>query len=463
MIILKKTACILLVLAAFLSISVGYAALTDNMFIYGDAEVAGKPFVGVYIYSIELVRESGANEVSHTFFKPTNFSNVAHPAWEGGSLTYKITLHNNSEITYWYIGEEHLSGIESNDLIGVEGGITITTKDHYGDTGATFDNDDWIPPETYRDVYLTITYGENAQIYPSIIINLLFGVKMDSVQDQFLYALNNHGFNSYEYITEYFDEKYEQTGETVIANVGEEKEFFDTLFGENLTVNVDGVDVPVTVMISRDNMDGRVTGDSYAGGGAPTGCEYTVYITIDPLDSPTGEALVYAVSYSRGGVGGDGELWYQLGQLYEGTADIIDYDTVTPGMQGAFNIESWEATPNRYVAADGITYLVGQEQGDQYDKLKTLKEIMSTNDQDIFNDIDNTRILKKVYDIVYNGENSSKPGYMALREVFIEAEPFYAVYNGGQEVKVRRNCTRAEILPYLEHIQKALDYYNEVN
>ena len=444
---------------------IGYAALSDNLFIYGDADVQGKPFEGVYISDASIYSANGVQNVSFEYYKPTNFSATERPSGNGRSITYKITVHNNTEVTYWYIKQDYLSDFESNGLIGAANGITVITKDHPNDTSSTFNSEDWIPPNTYRDFYVTYTFGSNAQAYPSTFINFLFGVRMDAVHDKFLAALNDNAKGgAYDKISEFFDEKYAETGETVIANIGDEKALFDELFGNNLTVTIDGVELPVTVMVRRENVDGRTTGDSYSGtSGAPTGCEYTVYITVDALNSPTGKAMVYAVSYSTGGVAGSSDTWHQLGQLYEGKADIIDYDPSTDGMQGAFNVYSWEATPNRYEAADGISYLVGQEQGDQYDKLKTLEQIMSTNDQDIFNDIDNTRILKNVYDIVNNSANTGKNGYLGLREAFLNAAPFYNVMNGGQEVKVKRQGTRAEILPYLEKIQTALDYYNEVN
>ena len=82
---------------------------------------------------------------------------------------------------------------------------------------------------------------------------------------------------------------------------------------------------------------------------------------------------------------------------------------------------------------------------------------------DIFNDIDNSKILKTVYDIINNSANSNKDGLLGLREAFLSAAPFYNVYNGGQEIKVKRNCTRAEIIPYILKIKTALDYYNQVN
>lgn len=454
---------LILLLFSTIGIVIGYSALTDNLFLYGEAELEGKPFEGVYISEVSILSSSGASNVSYDFYKPTILSQNVRATSSGGSITYKVTFHNNSNVTYWYISQEYDTAIESNGKIGVNGGITVTTKDHQNDTKSTFDSSDWIPPNTYRDVYITYTFGANAQSYQTTIINYLFGVKMDSVHDKFLTVLNDTVNGGYQTLTDAFDEKYRETGELVIANVGEEKEIFDKLFGSNLTITVDGQEVPVTVMVQRENVDNRDTGDDYGVSGGPKGCEYTVYITVDPLNSPTGKAIVYAVSYSNGGTAGNGNVWYQLGQLYEGEANRIDYDTTTSGTQGAVDISTWVATPNKYQVANGITYLVGQQQGDQYDKLKTIKEIMSTNDQDIFNDIDNSKILKTVYDIINNSQNTNKAGYSALREAFYNASPFFNIYNNGQEIKVNRKGTRAEIIPYFEAIQVALDYYNQVN
>ena len=462
---IRRTGSILLILLLFMSvfIGVGYAALTENLFISGEGTITAKPYEGVYISNVSLHLDRGAVNVSSEYYKPTNFLQTARASMSGGSVTYKVTFHNNSNVTYWYIRPDFLSEYESNGLIGASSGITILTKDHPDDTYSSFNSSDWIPPNTYRDVYVTYTYGSGAQGYQVTLVNYLFGVKMDSVHDKFLTALNDSGSGgAYEMITRAFDEKYRETGERVLANIGDEADLFNQLFGSNLTISVDGQNVPVTVIVRRENVDSRSTGDSYSTGGG-SGCEYTVYITVDALSSPTGKAITYAVSYSKGGTADALGAWYQLGELYEGTANRIDYDSSTPGVQGAVDVYSWIASPKRYEVANGITYLVGQEQGDQYDKLKTLEQLMSTNDQDIFNDIDNTRVLKNAYDIVHNSANYSKPGYSVLREAFYAAQPFYNVYNNGQEVKVKRQGTRAEIVPYIEAIQKAMDYFNEVN
>ena len=88
---------------------------------------------------------------------------------------------------------------------------------------------------------------------------------------------------------------------------------------------------------------------------------------------------------------------------------------------------------------------------------------MSANDQNFYNDIDNSQLLRKVYAIVYNNANTSKPGYEGLRTAFEQAAPFYTVHNNGQEVKIKRVATRAELIPYIIAVQTAYSYYNEVN
>ena len=426
-------------------------------------EIQFAPKETLQITKAELFSASNARNVGVNFTHPTYLATTVNADRSGGSVTYKITVWNNTSVTYWYLGPSWDKSYESNNLIGTTNGISITTKDNSDDKARTFDEADWVPPHTERDFYVTYTFGSNALgAYMTTLLSFDFGIHMDAVYDEFSELLNDkisqYGYN---YIAEVFNDKYAETGQTIIANVGAEKEIFDNLFGGDLTINVDGVDVPVTIVIQRANVDKRNTGDDYAGSGAPTGCEYTIYITTDALTSATGEAVVYAVSYSNGGVGvGGGDTWYQLGELYEGTARKMKYDS-----EGniIFDITDWEATAKEYEFVDGKSYKVGYEQGDQYDKLKKLEDIMSANDQDVYNDIDNSQILRKVYAIVHTASNQNRAGYDGLRTAFEKAAPFYNVMNNGQEVKIRREATRAELLPYMIAIQNALDYYNQVN
>lgn len=425
-------------------------------------EITFAPKETLQITAVQLASSSNASNLDVGFTHPTYLSSVINSQRTNGNVTYKVTVWNNTDVTYWYQGLDWEENYGNNALLGATNGITVTTRDSAGDSGNTFNTDDWVPPRTTRDFYVTYTFGSNA--LGSEITNVLsfqFGRRMDAVHDEFLAILNDTTSEyGYQYLTEVFEERYLETGDTVIANVGQDKEIFNALFGGEPTINIGGVQTPVTIMIQRENVDRRDTGDSYDASGAPTGCEYTLYITVDPLDSPTGEAMVYAVSYSRGGEGGAHGEWYQLGQLYEGTAPKTIYDD---SGDLAFDITDWRATANEYEFIDGYTYKVGYEQGDQYAKYKTIEEIMSADDQNFFNAIDNSQLLRKVYAVVHTSENYVKSGYEGLRSAFENAAPFYNVYNNGQEVKIKRQATRAELLPYMVAIQSAYDYYNQVN
>ena len=417
----------------------------------------------LHITEVSLYTMSGVSNVSASFSHPTYLSSTVDASRSNCSVTYKVTLYNNTGVTYWYLGPSWGSAASGNALIGATNGITITTMDNYGDSGNTFNTEDWVPPYTTRDIYVTFKFGSNAVgAGVSLAISLDFGMKMDAVHDGFLAILNDATSGTgYQYLDEVFDQRYKETGKTVIANVGEDAEIFTTLFGGTPTIKIDGNDVPVTIMIERANVDGLSTGDSYGVSGGPTGCEYTLYITVDPLDSPTGEALVYAVSYSRGGVGGTGE-WYQLGQLYEGKAPLTTYYNDTDEV--VFNIDEWKATPNDYEFIDGYYYKVGYDQGDQYAKYKTIEELMSCNDQNYYNDINNSGLLRKVWEVVVKNKNSnaSKPGYEGLKAAFEHAAPFYNV-NNGPDIQIKREAKRAELIPYIVAIQKAYTYYLQVN
>ena len=416
-------------------------------------------FFGVYIKNIEEVEDNKNINVSYTL--PTNVTTTANVA--NSSVTYKVTVHNNTDVTYWYIDQYYDNKELNNNLI--ENGITVVTKDKLNDTSKTFNNDDWVPPQTERDFYVTYTIGSGVTGNTITDINFKFDIRMDSVYDGFLAVLNDKTSNQgYNYLSNVFDEKYAKDGTTVIGNIGEDEEIFNNIFGGDLTINIDGQEVPVTVLVERKNVDKTTEGDAYKPTG-PSGCEYTVYITVDDLSSPTGKATVYAISYS---CDKDGN-WFQLGQLYEGTANKEDYNTKDDKYEGSFDVDSWIASKETYTVVSfnngsgqkNISYNVGMSQGDQYDMLKTLEELMSCKDQDIYNDIDNTGILVYVYKTLQNHNGSSHPAIVQLRTAFENMAPYYNVYNNGQEIKIKRdgNTTRSRLIPHLIELQEALDYY----
>lgn len=319
----------------------GYATLTDNLSITGSADVAGRPFKGVYIKEIVVMNAANISSTECEYILPTNHSSVVEVRRANGSITYKITVHNNTDVTYWYIGQRLEGDFGQNAFVGRSNGINISTKDQLNDNYGSFNSDDWIPAQTERDFYVTYTYGSDAPVISSTLINFHFDNHMDAVHDEFLTVLNNTKSNGdYEYLTSVFDEEYASNGSVSISTESH-PEVFDKLF-DDIMIDIDGEERKASVVIRRENLDNDTSsGDNYAGNG-PAGCEYTLYITVESL-TPGESATVYAIAYSEG-ADGMGSAWYQVGELYEGTAQI--------DQNGEIDYTTWEAAYKEYEIAD---------------------------------------------------------------------------------------------------------------
>ncbi|MBQ3064442.1 MAG: hypothetical protein IJC99_06560 [Clostridia bacterium] len=471
---IRVLALVLFMIMALSVLTMGYARITRQLFFAGDISVEAIPFFGVYITEAERVYTAGVSGYSHEYIKPTNLKTAVTPAQNAEpSVTYRVTVHNNTDVSYWYLGIGAERDYGANNLIDQNDGIFITTKDHLEDTSATFDKNDWIPPQTYRTFYVTYRFGARARgTACDNMVNFRFGLHMDSVQDEFLRLLNDKtSANGYQYIAESFDDKYAENGSTVIGNIGDDTAIFDAMFGPDMKINVGGVEKSVTVMIERKNVDSNVSsGDAYAGGG-PAGCEYTIYLTTDSLGEDA--VTVYAVSYTCDANG----VWRQIGELYEGTCET---DTYEDSGKAAMNISTWDATPKIYQVTNDISYKVGYEQGTEYDKYDTIEQLMSAKDQEFYNAVNNnsSKLLIPACLIVYsyrhhNGQwiesdnpyNKYNPGYDLLKAAFDKIKPYCYIGNGAQEVKIQNASTlsRAELIRLLEAVQQAYDYYLSVN
>ena len=150
---MRKVSKLLIFLSTFVMtifLSIGFANFTDDLNLKGDANVKGKPYQGVYIKSIEVVEEKNASVVSGSFILPTNVSSIVNTTTTNSSVTYKVTVHNNTNVAYWYFDQHYSTSFESNNLLNTENGIYVITKDHIDDTISTFNSNDWVPAQTER-------------------------------------------------------------------------------------------------------------------------------------------------------------------------------------------------------------------------------------------------------------------------------------------------------------------------
>ena len=194
---------VVLLMSCFLVI--GYAAISDNLYVTGEVSVEGRPYKGVYIKSVEIVGSSGANNSQCEYILPTNHKTTVDASKNNGSVTYKITVHNNTDLTYWYIGTKYDTSYEGNKSIGAYNGISIKTMDRNGDSAATFNTDDWVPPQTERVFYVTYTYGSNAQSECTTLVNFKFDIRMDAVYDEFLAVLQYRDLEDCEELLKHLD------------------------------------------------------------------------------------------------------------------------------------------------------------------------------------------------------------------------------------------------------------------
>ena len=457
----------------------GYAQFSNNVMINGSATVQKVEPQGLYISKVEVVSKNNAENLGKQILYPTNLKMSVAVDRANASMTYAITVHNKTDMSYWYLGVEYDGLAESNGKINQANGITILTKDTMSSSSSNFDTSDWIPPGTERTFYATYTFGSAAQGNISTLVNFNFGIHMGSVSDGFLKVLNDKiSPYGYQYLIAAFNNQYEENGSTVIGNVGEDEEFFNNLLGSDLMVDFDGEEKPVTILIERKNVDGMDTGDSYSGNAGLSGCEYTLYLTVDDLSASGGQATVYAVSYTCGADG----VWYQIGELYEGKSTVEVYENSNDPDDVAFDVDSWRAVKKTYTVISGVTYMVGAgvNEGQPFDRCTTITELMSIRgDTEFYNKVNNgsANLLKPVCKIVYsyqhvngkyvesiNSANRYKEGYDQLKAAFDRLKPNCFINNGGFErLENATKFSRAELVCILEDIQEAYDYYMAVN
>ena len=464
----KRMLIVLCVALSFMCafISVGYAALTDTFNIMGHAEIE-IPY-GLFITSIEPLSDSNLDvmDVSHVQYSTTvecSLSKVYSYNGTNGSVTYEITVFNNTTREYAFRGLYYQDGTYNNNMIeNYNGSNSIGVITH-------FPNGKKVAPG--NSLTFHVTYNLGTGLYPyntyKTLINYQFGINVDSeaeavdvVHDKFLDILNTT--STYETLVDVLDNKYDGSQEwtsNYVGNVGDATSddalAVNTLFAGQLQLVIDGQTKPATVLIKHENLDNnRNTGDDYVAvnknnQGSPFygyGCEMTLYLTTDDLNEPNGWAPVYVSVFTcdrdeNGNIVGD---WYLIGETYKGRANIVGYNGESGGT-GSFVTDNWVADAATYQVTDHYSYYVADGT-----TIKTLTQTVDAHMTAEFQSLLN-RAKSMIDDTTYAGT-----GITVVEEAYERAAPYFTVDANGNPV-ADPTITRAQLCPIVKFLETKLN------
>ncbi len=312
---------------------VGYAALTDELTIEGQLAFVIPDWDEVVIIDVK-----DANGQRVTWIPPTTVDSTVNLG-AGESVTYTITVKNYSErIKYQYSEIVKDDTVANNALLG--NGITVTTK---------FPNGEAVEPGaemTFTATY-TVTSADHANTDIHTLLNYKFGVHVDSAGDlavdnalkQYEKILNNT--DQYNTLTKQMGNNTAASGiyiGNVVGSTADDTDLIETLFGDNLTVEIDGTTKNVTCMIKQEKINGKTS--------------MTLYLTPDTITG-SGSITVYAAVFFQ--ENGD---WKQAGDLYTGTANKNNYEGSLLGTRNSFNTDTWCTSQQEYKVCDASSYTI---------------------------------------------------------------------------------------------------------
>lgn len=411
-------------------ICVGYAQIFDTLTVTGLVEV--EPPETLYVSNVGYITKgAGVKSETHGFRFPTTVENTVvlnTGSTNNRTVTYEIVVINNTRYKYSFKGIEGITPegetndnnrYFSNSSYSQNGsGFTVYTKNNANDTTSTFKEGTTIEPGATVTFYATYQFARNvpsgAEL--SFLLNYKFGIHVDSFGDmaldralvEFENVLNTE--SKYQDLITHIDDKFQnqEWQSNYIGNVtgaaNEDTKTIERLFGDQLSLTIDGVTRNITLLIKRENVDGDTsTGDrygvTYPGDRNPTyysGCEMTLYMTANDLDrvvddgeyNSRSQADVYIAIFTckadanGNPVGG----WYQIGDIYKGIAPISSYDGDT-NKPGSFITDSWASLNQTYRVTSQYSYSIANN--------VSIKTIIPTTDRNAQNEYNRLLSLAK--------------------------------------------------------------------
>lgn len=335
--------------------TVGYAALSDNMSIQGFIGLS--EIKAIYIASATQVDASEGSSVSDISYSTTH-------------LTSKITLDENDPnayVTLEIVVKNNTPDMEAgfNDFIYSSSTIQyITSAYSYSNPTGISHMDRKLSPGEFRTFRVTIKYkdGVTSSVNEELnLVNIEFiPWAVSGANAVFMDILNNP--EKLEKFESTMDEvptesfliwEIETRDDSYISNAGgaaeSDYEYINGLFEGNMTTfipneNGELVETEMTIFIKRSDVDNNPnTGTN--------GKEMILFMTADELNSSGASAVVYAYVYTRYNYDSEGNpienaQFELIGEMFEGTATVCDYRGGNG--TGSFTTNSWKHTRDYY-------------------------------------------------------------------------------------------------------------------
>ncbi|MBE6620900.1 MAG: hypothetical protein E7625_06030 [Ruminococcaceae bacterium] len=477
----------------FLFLGVGYAALTDTLRVTGTAEVDIPE--GLFIIKVETQGESAVDEnvVSYLEYTTTVDSLINRKNGGAGTVTYEITVLNNTRLTYSYRDlyyQLNLTGYNGNGTYEEGRWNNRKTYEYINNTGSTtkrigvdvsFPEGRIVGPGqtlTFEATY-TIGSGMDANTDWRTLINFQFGINVEGeaealavVETKFLDILNTS--STYTQLIDALDNKFDGRQEWTSNYIGNvtgsssaDSMAVNTLFAGQLQITVGTEDKDATVLIKHENLDGNtMTGDDYvaeneSNGGVfrGYGCEMTLYLTIDPLTSAGSYVPVYAVVFTcdrdeNGNVVGD---WYRVGDTYAGEANVVTYDGGNG--TGSFVTDNWRADAARHDIVASYNYTVGNVNYSLGAYSYTIANDVNIETIVMATDAAATQTLQTLLTHakrIIDSKEYAGTGITVVEEAYAAARHYYTVDTNGNPI-VNANMTRAQLIPAIRKLYSAVD------
>ena len=460
-----------LVIATFFT-NLGYAKLTDTLRVQGSATVQ-IPY-GLFITQVIEKGNTNVDHEDHRFLEYTTTletiidkkDDTKTGGWRPtttkyeGSFTYDIVVYNNTEYEYAYrdlyyqkteYNNSYVSTSKANNKIGVV---------------VSFPNGSIVAPGEKLTFQVTYTIGKDLDSKTDWknLINFQFGINVNSIDAatdivvaKFLNILNTT--STYNELIEVIDDKFDGEQEwtsNYIGNVGNaidnDMMTVETLFAGQLTMIVNGVPQKAWVLIKHENLDNNaLTGDDYTvtynqwGPVTYSGCEMTLYLTVDQLNVANSWAPVYTTVFTcdRDEAGNTISKWYKVGDSYYGVANVVGYNGEYD-KTGSFVTDNWKSNASTYKVSDDYSYRVEAD--------LSIKTLMQTVDQTTINAFQ--RLLVDAEAMIAN-EKYAGTGITVVEEAYRKASKFYTLDANGKAI-ANNDTRRVWLIPIMNELNHVL-------